>query len=61
MVSYATALMVEHKRDGNMQRDVTVTFLNELASVLSFRKTQYWKVEKYTFKRVVNVETMNVI
>ena len=55
------ATMVERERKGNMQPDVVVTLLDELASVLGFRKTWYREIGEYTSESVANVDTVNVI
>ena len=50
---------VEH--DGSMQPDVTVTFSEQLASLLGFQKVWYPEVGEYTLANVANVDTVNAI
>ena len=49
------------ERDGTMQPDVTVTFSEQLASVLGFRKVWYPEIKEYTSANVANVDTVNAI
>ena len=51
--------MADH--DGTMQPDVVVTFSNELASILGFRKVWYREIREYTSGSVANVDTVNAI
>ena len=63
-----TTLSIQHKngaptveRDGSMQPDVTVTFSEQLASLLGFQKKYYPEIGEYTSENVANVDTVNVI
>ena len=63
-----TTMSIQHKdgtpmmeRDGSMQPNVTVTFSDQLASVLGFRKMWYPEIGEYTSANVANVETVNAI
>ena len=49
------------ERDGSMKLDVTVTFSEQLASLLGFRKEWYPDVGEYTSADVANVYTVNAI
>ena len=50
---------VEHK--GSMQPDVTVTFSEQLSSLLGFQKSWYPEIGEYTSENVANVDTVNAI
>ena len=61
-------MSIQHKkgapsadRNGTTQPDMMVTLLNELASILGFRKTWYQKIGEYTSASIANVDTVNVI
>ena len=63
-----TTVSIQHKngapmveREGSMQPDVTVTFSEQLASLLGFGKKYYPEIGEYTSKNVVNVDTVNAI
>ena len=44
-----------------MQPDVTVTFFEQLASLLGFQKAWYPEIGEYTSENVANVDTVNAI
>ena len=44
-----------------MQPDVTVTFSDQLASLLGFEKKHYTEIGEYTSENVANVDTVNAI
>ena len=63
-----TTVSIQHKngaptveRKGNMQLDVTVTFSDQLASLLGFEKKYYTEIGEYTSENVANVDTVNAI
>ena len=63
-----TTVSIQHKdgaptveRDGSMQPDMTVTFSEQLASFLGFRKVWYSEIGEYTSANVANVDTVNAI
>ena len=63
-----TTMSIQHKkgarttdRNGTTQPDVVVTLLNELASILGFRKVWYREIGEYTSASVANVDTVNAI
>ena len=63
-----TTVSIQHKngaptveREGSMQPDVTVTFSEQLASLLGFQKKFYPEIGEYTSENVANVDTMNAI
>ena len=63
-----TTMSIQHKkgaptvdRNGTTQPDVTVTFSEQLASILSFRKVWYREIEECTSASVANVDTVNAI
>ena len=63
-----TTVSIEHKngaptveREGSMQPDVTVTFSDELASLLGFEKKYYTEIGEYTSENVANIDTVNAI
>ena len=63
-----TTVSIQHKdgaptveRKGSMQPDVTVTFSEQLASLLGFRKMWYPEIREYTSANVANVDTVNAI
>ena len=63
-----TTMSIQHKkgapttdRNGTAQPDVVVTLLNELASILGFRKVWYRESGEYTSASVANVDTVNAI
>ena len=49
------------EREGSIQPDVTVTFSDQLASMLGFRKVWYREIGEYTLASVANVDTVNAI
>ena len=49
------------EREDSMQPDVTVTFSEQLASLLSFQKKYYSEIGEYTSENVANVDTVNAI
>ena len=63
-----TTVSIQHKdgaptveREGSMQPDVTVTFSEQLASLLGFKKKYYPEIRENTSENVANVETVNAI
>ena len=63
-----TTVSIQHKdgaptveRDDSMQPDVMVTFSEQLASLLGFRKMYYPEIGEYTSANVANVDTVNAI
>ena len=63
-----TTMSIQHKdeapmveREGSMQPDVTVTFSEQLASLLGFGKKYYAELGEYTSENVANVDTVNAI
>ena len=63
-----TTASIQHKDgaptvecDGSIQPDVTVTFSEQLASLLGFRKVWYPDIGEYTSANVANVGTVNAI
>ena len=63
-----TTVSIHHKngaptveREGGMQPDVTVTFSEQLASLLGFQKSWYPEIKEYISKNVANVDTVNAI
>ena len=50
---------VEH--EGSMQPDVTVTFSEQLASLLGFQKKYYPEIGEYTSENVANIDIVNAI
>ena len=63
-----TTVSIQHKngaptveREGSMQPDVTVTFFEQLASLLGFQKKYYPEIGEYTSENVANVDTVNAI
>ena len=63
-----TTLSIQHKnrapmveRKGSMQPDVTVTFSEQLASLLGFQIKYYPEIVEYTSENVANVDTVNAI
>ena len=49
------------ERDCSMQPNVTVTFFEQLASVLGFQKVWYPEIEEYTSASIANIDTVNAI
>ena len=63
-----TTVSIQHKngaptveREGSMQPDVTVTFFEQLASLLGFQKKYYPEIGEFTSENVANVDTVNAI
>ena len=63
-----TTMSIQHKKgapttdhNGTAQPDVVVTFSNELASILGFRKVWHREIGEYTSASVANVDTVNAI
>ena len=63
-----TTMSIQHKkgaptadRNGTTQPDVAVTFSEQLASILGFRKVWYREIGEYTSASIANVDTVNAI